>query len=320
MYGVNLPWARFGSDFGGDASASRGISSNTSIAGTLQTFATSGVNVVRWWVWPNFTGSGVAFDANGMPTGLGGTALADLEAALSLADQSNLYLELTLFSFDSFSSTNPQNLAGIITDATRRAALVNNVIRPFARAAAQSSFSNRLMVWDLINEPEWAITGPSLYGGDPAFEPTVGLSTVSHGQMETFLGEVIAGLRAESRALVTVGAAAMKWKSAWLHLDLDYREFHIYDWVNAYWPYSRSPAEYGITDKPVVMGEFPPGGLNQGTISYATLLDSWFTNGYAGALAWRQTRATTSDPLGLLVPNWTTIKAFADAHPCETRY
>jgi hypothetical protein len=321
MYGINLPWARYGSDFGGDASAGRGISTNTTIAQTLQSFASSGVSVVRWWVWPNFTGSGVQFDASGMPSGLGGTALADLEAALSLAEQNNLYLELTLFSFNNFETALARNMAGIARDATQRAALVNNVVRPLARAAAQSGFSKRLIAWDVINEPEWAISGPSLYGGDEPFDPTTAtLTTVSHGEMETFLAEVIAGLRAESRALVTVGSAAMKWKSAWLRLDLDYHEFHIYDWVNAWWPYSRSPAEYGFTDKPVVMGEFPPGGLSEGTISYATLLESWYTNGYGGALAWRQTRASTSDPLGLLVPNMANIKAFADAHPCETRY
>jgi hypothetical protein len=64
---------------------------------------------------------------------------------------------LTLFSFDGFKSDVPNaNMSVFATDATRRAALVTNVIRPFARAAQASSHAKRLIAWDLINEPEWS--------------------------------------------------------------------------------------------------------------------------------------------------------------------
>jgi hypothetical protein len=61
------------------------------------------------------------------------------------------------------------------------------------------------------------------------------------------------------------------------------------------------------------MGEFPPGGLSAGAISYAAILESWYANGYGGALAWR-------DSSGLYTVNWADVRAFADAHPCETHY
>jgi len=311
MYGVNYAWQNFAADFGGDT---RGVTATRSTVETeLQTMAQNGVNVVRWWVWPNFTGGGVSFDQAGTPTGLRGSTLSDLETALELAEQNDLYLMLTLFSFDNFKNEiNPtsQNMATIAADPAKRAALVDNVIKPFAAAAKASAHGKRVIAWDVINEPEWAVTGPSLYGNDEAFDPDDTCKPITHAQMETLLSDVIAGLRASSDALVTVGAAAMKWRHAWSMLDQDFYQFHIYDWVNMSWPYDQSPSDYGIADKPVVMGEFPPTGLSGG-IDYRTLLDSWYQNGYAGALAWRD---------GTYKVTWSEVKAFADAHPCETAY
>jgi len=310
MYGVNYAWQNFAADFGG---GTRGITAlKSTIASELQTMSQNGVNVVRWWVWPNFSGGGVAFDGSGTPTGLAGTTLEDLETALELAEQNDIYLMPTLFSFDNFKSAitpSNQNMASLGTDATRRAALVNNVVKPFARAAKQSTHGRRVIAWDVINEPEWAVTGASMYGNDEAFEADSTCTPITHAQMEKLLADVITGLRAESDALVTVGAAAMKWRHAWTMLDQDFYQFHIYDWVNDYWPYDKSPTEYGMGDKPMVMGEFPPEGLT-GT-NYRTLLDSWYSNGYAGSLAWRDATFKVT---------WSEVKAFADAHPCETQY
>ena len=316
MYGVNYAWQNFAGDFGGITQFSQpGVAGNPEVETTLRTFAQNGVSVVRWWMWPDFRGDGVQTDSNGTATGLGGTALADLEAALALAEKYDLYLMLTIFSFDNFGVDLAENrsLYAIARDPAKRAALVDNVVRPFARAAAESSHADRLIAWDVINEPEWAVTGASLYGGDEAFDPQDDLDALTHTEMETFLSDVIAGLRAESGALITVGGTAMKWKSAWSMLDLDFYQFHMYDWINMYWPYDRSPSEYGVAAKPVVMGEFPPAGLDSGAISYRNLIDSWYADGYAGALAWRDTS-------GQFTVNFTEVKAFADAHACETKY
>jgi hypothetical protein len=309
MYGLNFAWQSFGGDFGGYGNQ-RGVSQNTSaIDAKLQNWASNGVNVIRWWVWPDFRGNGVTFSGTN-PTGLGGTALADLEAALTLANQHDVYLMLNLFSFDGFkTSAERANMSVFATDAARRQALVQNVIRPFARAAQASPNSRRLIAWDLINEPEWAVSGPGV-NGDQAFDPQDDMQTVTHAQMETLLRDVITGLRAESSALITVGAAAMKWKNAWLGLDLDFYQFHIYDWVHTNgWPYDRTPTQYGVNGKPVVMGEFPPTGV--AGASYRTVVDYWYGNGYAGALPWQD---------GTYMIDFSNVKSFADAHACETQY
>ena len=316
MYGINYAWQNFGSDFGGNVKWNQpGLARNPKVSADLATFATNGVSVVRWWVFPDFRGDGVKFDDQDRLLGLGGTALADLEAALELAEKNDLYLMLTMFSFDNFRPTKTadgiraRGIAPIVLDAQKRAALMEQVVRPFARAAGKSKRAKRLIAWDVINEPEWAIRGPSLYGGDPPFDPNPELEAISHKQMETFLADTIKVLREETDALISVGGTAIKWKNAWSKLDTDFHQFHIYDWVNKYWPYDRTPSQHGLSDKPVVMGEFPIGGLTGA--SYTKMLDTWYAIGYGGALGW-----SFSDHKGGLGE----VKSFANRHPCETKY
>lgn len=52
-----------------------------------------------------FRGDGVRFDASDSVLGLGSTTLSDLNRALELAAQCDVYLMLTLFSFDNFRAT-----------------------------------------------------------------------------------------------------------------------------------------------------------------------------------------------------------------------
>lgn len=320
MYGMNYAWHTFAADFGGNKAWSQpGVSEEPAVEKDLAAMASNGVQALRWWLWPDFRGDGVTFDANDTPMALGGTAVADIHRALELADKNDLYLMLTIFSFDNFRATRMESMlkvrgiAPIVRDDAKRRALMDNVIAPLAQAVASSPYAKRMIAWDMINEPEWALTGASMYGGDPMFEPQTDLEAVTHAQMETFLRDTLQTLRANSKAAVTVGASAIKWKSAWSKLDLDFHQFHMYDWINMYWPYDKSPMAYGLDDKPVVMGEFPLMGLMG--VSYMKLLESWFGNGYGGAMAWAYT-----DPMFSSGGNLSEVKAFSGAHACETRY
>jgi len=317
MYGVNLAWHHFAGDFGGISQWNQqGVSKDPSVETELAELANNGVNVIRWWMWPDFRGDGVTFDAQDNPTGLGGTALADISRALELAEKYDLYLMLTLFSFDNFRDTRDEagirviGITPIVQDANKRRMLVENVVGPCAAQVASSPNAERVIAWDVINEPEWAMSGPGLYGNDEPFDPQSDLISVTHAEMETFVSDVISALRSNSDALITVGGSAMKWKYAWSNVDIDFHQFHIYDWVDTYWPYSESPEFYGVDDKPVVMGEFPWNGLS--SANFATMLASWFTNGYGGAMAWSYSDGGQG--------NLSEVKGFADAHSCEIQY
>jgi hypothetical protein len=119
-------------------------------------------------------------------------------------------------------------------------------------------------------------------------------------------------LRDESPTpLVSVGAAAVKWAHAWKNLDTDFHHFHMYKWINDWWPYTMSPSELDLADKPLVMGELPMDQLDTG-IPYSAVIGSWWDDGYAGAMSWQYNEATAAE-----LDN---VKTFADLHLCETRY
>jgi len=323
-YGVNYAWSQFGGDFGGiRAWGVSGVSACSGrVLADLQDMRANGADVVRWWVWPDLRGDGVALGADGTPAGLGGTALADADAALGLAAAAGVHVQLCLFSFDAFkpdragsNGTTIHGIRAIVVDAAKRAALMEQAVRPFVRAVTASPHAGRVVSFDIINEPEWAITGSDAYGDDP-FTPQTTLETVTHADMEAFVADVLAAIRLESSLPVTVGSAAAKWPRAWSGVGLDFYTIHIYDWINASWPYDRSPADLGLLGKPVVMGEFPLGGLTG--VSYAAMLERWYANGYAGAMGWAFHGGSSA------ALNWpaskANVKAFADAKGCVVAY
>jgi len=342
MYGVNYAWsndsgqANFGTDFGGFSTWSKlGVSVNKAHrTADLTDMKSNGVDVVRWWMFPQLYGEAILLDGTKTPTGVGGTLVEDVKAALDLAAQLDLHVKLTLFSFDSFwndftsSGITFNSLKPIAIDDAKRAALMSKVIAPIAKAVESSPNKSRMVAWDVINEPEWSITGSDPYG-DQAFDPnTTGsdgrtMGTVTFAQMETFVKDVVTTLHAHSSAPVTVGSAAVKWAKAWSKVGVDFYDFHWYGWVDQYFPHNKTPADYKVGDKPVVVGEFPlvPASDTSGNtftnMTYSKLLDDWYAAGYAGAQGW-----AFSETAGAF--NWSAAKAlvgsWATAHPCYTHY
>ena len=291
-FGINYAWKNYSGDFGGIGPwAKQGVASNPDVfEEELNDMAAHGVQVVRWWVWPEFWTDAITFDENGSPNPLAQDAIDDALKALELVDAAGMRVMFCIFSFDGFRETRERfgiTMTGyhdIVVDDDKRAALMTNVVRPLISALADSPHASALHSWDVINEPEWAMTGANKYGGDK-FEPNHDLQPVTHDQMEVFVGDTIKIMREETPDVpVTVGNAAVKRLDAWQETDLDFYQPHIYDWVNAYWPYTSSPTQLGYGDKPMIMGEYPAEGLQVAT--QPTMLNSWFNNGYAGSLAW----------------------------------
>jgi hypothetical protein len=312
-YGINYAWASFGSDFG---NPTRGVAATRAQRLTsLMDMKAHGVDVVRWWLFPNFQGGGVSFDStSGAPTGLGGSTAADIAAALDLAAQAGVRIEFTFFSFDTFkinvgtNTVNPHNLAALISDATLRAAVIANIIVPFAQQVNLSANKDRVSSWDIINEPEWAIAATPTDGTDPAFTPQTTVTTVTYPVMRAFVSAVADSLHTNSNRPVTVGGSAVKWAKAWAGIG-DFYTFHMYDWINQSYPYTNTLASYGLTDKPVVLGEFPIQGLTG--VPYLTLVDTLYRLGYAGALAW-----SFNDRNFPWTGNNVNVQTFATQHPC----
>jgi hypothetical protein len=327
VYGTNWAWRHWAGDFGGISRwGQAGVAGDSAaVSDGLAQMKAAGVNVIRWWMFPRFYTESITFGADDAPSGIGGTLIADVQAALALAEQQDVFIMLTPFSFDSFTPSRidygiyAPGLQPIVVDASRRLHLLANLMAPLADAVEQSPYRHRMIAWDMINEPEWAMTGASLYGGE-GFSPSASLQPVTHAEMETFLNELAAVLHDHSSALVTVGSAAIKWASAWTHTDVDFYQLHYYDWVYEWYPYTTvTLASVGLTDKPVIMGEFPNQGLSAiaskglPARTAAELIDDLWVANYAGALSWAfNDSAFPWDP-AILQP-------FASEHACETRF
>jgi len=331
LFCENYAWQNWGYDFGG---GSQGVAGNSStVKSALQDMQSHGADVIRWWMFEELNGNnGVALDGNGVPTGsASGTLVADIQAALSLAAQVGVHYNFTLFSFDNFVlSSGRHDLAPVITNDANRAKLMQFVAL-VAQTVEADPNKDRVVSWDVINEPEWAIggmdgdvtsqvsTGMDPYG-DPAFNGGTSGKTydlVTFTQMETFVKDTVTALHQNSSAQVTVGSAAAKWNEAWMHVGLDYYTVHMYDWVNQYYPYTNPVTMYGFT-LPVVMGEFPNDGLTG--VPFATLLSGIFSKsvGYAGAMAWAYT--DQSYPWSGSTGGATNLQAFAASEPCVTKF
>jgi hypothetical protein len=327
-YGNNWAWWNFGADFGGITQWNLlGVAaSQATIGADMAQMKDAGSSVVRWWMFPAFRSESILFGPDDAPVGIGGTLVDDIHAALALADQHDLNLHLTLFSFDNFNPSQTQSgiynrsLQPIVIDPVKTLELVNNLVAPVADAVESSPFRRRMIAWDIINEPEWAMTGPDLYGG-PAFpyDPlTSKLLPVNHTQMEAFLNSVADALHAHSSALVTVGSAAIKWAPAWTHTRIDFYTLHYYGWVYQWYPYTTVTLQsVGLTDKPVLIGEFPITGFTNvfGRPNLTALQydEAMWRYGYAGTLAW-----SFNDPGFPWNP--AAISGFSTEHSCETAY
>jgi len=311
IVGLNYGWREVGADFGGIQSLEKtGVSLDPdSFRSDFQKLKELNITVVRWWVFSHIRGDSIEFDSSGTPVGLAGTFFEDVRMALRIAAEFDIQIMFCLFSFDSFEEFASQgvrqrSLKDVVVDPAKRRALIDNIIIPFLTTVKSSSNSSALHSWDVINEPEDAMTGPNKYpctspfcekndsswGGD-AFQPRSGISkqqALTHEEMEIFLVDVISAIRQIAYSdWITLGSISAKYAHAWKTLDLDFYQFHTYPHFNDHWPYTLTPKDLGLDNKPTLIGEYPIEGMDgENAATQQEMLESFFKSGYMGAMAW----------------------------------
>jgi hypothetical protein len=279
IMGANLPWLRYGCDFGSNRwQPDGGLASNGSAAAArdaLDRLADLGVSVVRWFVFCDGR-AGIGFDTRDLPRGVDDATWADLDLALELARARGLRLLLSLLDFHWCRPARWSDgvrlggRCGVLRSAGGRAALLDRVLAPtVSRYAGEST----VFAWEVMNEPEWVTLG--LGGWRPRH-------TLRRGTMRTFLGEAARAVGSASRRPVTVGLASARWLSLVRGLDLDFYQVHWYDRLERHAPLSTTVERLRL-DRPVVLGEFPTRGSTRGV---AAVLDAARRAGYSGALFW----------------------------------
>ncbi|HWM19270.1 MAG TPA: cellulase family glycosylhydrolase [Ilumatobacteraceae bacterium] len=284
--GVNVPWMTWPfapghGDFGGGNSDGV-VARRAEIAVGFAKLQASGTHVVRWWA---FQGDAwqINRDANGWPTSLNPAIYADFDAAMSLANQYDLYYNFVLFGGpNQFPST-------WRTNAAQRAQLATVLAPLFARYKDNP----RLMSWEIFNEPEWEIWNS---GG-----------VVTEAHVKAMAVEIIKSIRLNApRTLVTVGQALVggfnsnqRAIAMWTDVDLDFYSPHWYSPHTS--PFSicamctTAPDLQALynTSKPIVIGEFDQG--LESTSANTARLNQWYSKNYAGAWGWSLFHENTND-------------------------
>jgi len=295
--GVNVPWNSFGWDFGVHERWGSGYD-GAWFETTLAELEASGVNCARVWIHcdgranPNF-------DEAGNVTGLDEGTLDEIEDMVIRANNHNLMLIITLWSFDMLEDH--RSIGGrhaglhqdLIVDPVKTQSYLDHALIPMVRRL--SSHCN-ILAWEIINEPEWAMEVN--HGGTTS-------QTVSVEAMQRFVGQCISAIRNHSDHYITLGTAApisngdgqyvnywhetafQKFNFNCSEVYLDFYCIHYYDWMGTdYSPFTKD-ANYWELGKPILIAETASNNLTNATsLDPQRQIELSFEKDYAGILFW----------------------------------
>ena len=280
VLGANLPWVRYGGDFGANAwSPGGGLACRSAdrhrVHDVLLRLRQSGVTHLRWFFLCDAR-AGIRFRADGAPLEVHAETFRDIDVALDLVRRADLTVMPVLFDFHLCRPRRVVNgvqtggRSRLISHADLRAQLLDNIVAPLL---ANYGHAPEIEAWDLFNEPEWATFGVGTWNP---------VSSVSKAAMRAFLHEAAARAHAVTRQRVTVGTASALTLSLVRGLGLDFYQPHWYDRFETRAPLGRHTATLAC-DAPVVLGEFPTCNSAR---TPGELLTTAEQSGYAAAYFW----------------------------------
>lgn len=323
LSGANLAWVDFASDIG-----KFNVNDPTIIyPPNLNTFNTyfsgikaAGGNSVRWWLHTDASYT-PEIEYSGNVTGLS-AALTNQEVidqiidVLDVAWDNELYVNISLFSFDILSSDTDRpntsiNLAGnksFLESPTNIQSYIDNVLTPMVMALKDHP---ALVSWEIFNEPE---------GMSEEFGWTqnqAGLAT-SMANIQMVVNKLAGAIHdVDPDALVTNGAWSMLvntdidlnysyaeefQKNYYSDAELiaaggavngilDFYQVHYYDWQHVNISPFHHPASYWQLDKPIMLGEFHAAEVQTIATDNGYLVDGayefLYDQGYFGAWGWQ---------------------------------
>jgi|GEM_PF-364655 len=311
LLGANLPWIRYGLDFGSSpATPAGGLHADADAAALLEVamarLRRDSVESARVFLFCDAR-AGIRFAEDGTPEGLDGAVFADVDMLLATAERHRIGLHLVLFDAGLVATPCVQDgvrcggHADVLAEPAKCEALLERVVEPLLRRYGSHP---AIDCWDLFDEPECATAGMEcprpararsarrwnqvagalsaglralgLEGSGPPAAPRVEASA-----MRSFLGAAVQAVHQHTRGLATVGLASTANLSLVQGLGLDFYQAHWWE------PYGdaalrRAAADFRL-DRPLVLGAFP---ASTATKSVKTVLDTARCAGYGGALVW----------------------------------
>jgi len=278
VLGANLPWGRYGCDFGANAWQPAGGLAAAAPEGLEDTFATlksAGVGIVRWFLFCDGR-AGILFDPDGGPAGVDAFVYPDLDAALDLATRFDVRVVFSLFDFlwcgrvEHDHGVQMKGRRRILARAPSRTALINRVVAPLVR---RYGTHDAIAAWEIINEPEWSTFGTGTI--DPRY-------AISRRAMRGFIEDAAAVVHANAQQPVTVGSAHASWLNLVKGTGLDFYQVHWYDRLDPRLPLTTPVSEFDL-DRPIVLGELPTRGS---AWRVDDVIETARRMGYAGAWVW----------------------------------
>lgn len=258
MNGANTPWNKW-NDFGGNYNS-------TWWDNEFKKLKDAGGNSTRIWI--SCDGEvGLQITTDGKITGATNSFWSNLENMFQLAEKNKIYIKATLISFDHFKNSHPkyQNWRNMVLSEEGVNSFVNNYVNPFV-----SKFKKNPYLWaiDVCNEIEWV-------------NQNTECGNIPWARLQYLVARTASAVHDSSEVLVTLGSAAIKWNSPkyegnfWNDANLkaqynksnarlDFYSPHFYGWVVPWFgnfALDKSPADYGINDRPCVIGENPARGV-----------------------------------------------------------
>jgi len=315
MNGANTPWNKW-NDFGGNYISSWWDTE-------FQKIKAAGGNSTRIWISCNGE-VGLIISADGTVTGATAAFWSNLDDMFRLAQKNKIYIKATLISFDHFKNSHPnhQSWRNMVLSDAKVTSFVDNYVVAFLNRYKGNPY---LWAIDVCNEIEWV-------NQDAAD------GNIAWNRLQNFVARVASAVHDNSKVLVTLGSAAIKWNSdkfegnywsdaklkAQYNKDnarLDFYSPHFYGWVVKWFgnfALNKTPADYGINDRPCVIGENPAKGVfNDGAsptleVSASQMFLGAYNKGWKGLMPWTSNGV---DSNGTLKDFESGLQAFKTAHP-----
>jgi hypothetical protein len=319
-HGCNYPWSTdgttifYGLDFGANVWGSHvGVSTRrAAVAGDFSRMAALGFTVARWFVFADGR-SGILYDDRGLPTGLDSHVFADMDAALEIARDTGIRLDLVLLDhrwmFEGVEETIadpatgalltarlPDGRSHVLHSRIGRESLLHGVFEPLLRrygaSGERSDLGSQIFAVELMNEPDFVVEE---WERDLSSRVSRPVTFAVLADLVTRLSALVHG---HTTALTTIGCARLHNLWAWDDpaLELNFLQLHSYPDLNH--PdrdadvFGKPVTALGVR-KPVVLGEFPGDGARQhprGTSPPETTLEAYLEfavrEGYRGAWPW----------------------------------
>ncbi len=308
--GANTPWDNW-NDFGGSYDSAWW---NTEF-GRIKA---AGGNATRIWI----TCSGetaVNIDTAGHVSGATQAHWDNLADMFSLAQSNKIYVLATLISFDHTKNTYTtyQRWRSMYTSQANVGSFVDNYVIPFVTKFGSNPY---LFAVEPCNEIEWV-------------NQNTDNAQLPWETLQYFVARVVAAVHENSDVLTTVGNN-VKWQTdLWsggaLHAFSDARlraqyndadayldvySPHFYDWVVQWYgsPFlTHTPADYGLQDKPMIIGEVPANGV--GKIPILECYMNAYANGVQGVMPWTSNGVDSNGSLDTGLRE--ALSAFATSFP-----